>query len=233
VTVTDKELDELRPRSTRTLEIEDFVDLAEIDPIYFERTYYVAPQGDGGSERAYGLLLKAMQEQHRAGVGKVVIRNKQYLAAVRPYEGILVMSTMRFADEVVSVDDVDDLKAGGAKHDAKSMKLATSLIDSLAGHFDPTKYHDTYTEELRSLLKAKAEGKEIEVEEAPEPSAKVTDLMAALQASVDAARKGRTASRRSKAGTSSTRKAAGKSSGTKKRAASTTRPAGSRKKSAA
>jgi DNA end-binding protein Ku len=231
VTVTDEELEKLRPRSTRTLEIEDFVELGEIDPIYFERTYFVAPQ-DEASARAYGLLLKAMQEQGRAGIGKVVIRNKQYLAAVRPYEDILVMSTMRFADEVVSVGGIDDLHVNGAKPDAKSMKLATSLIDSLAGHFDPAKYHDTYTEELRALLQAKAKGKEIKVEEAPEPSAKVTDLMAALEASVDAARNGRSARRGGKRASTSTKTAAGKRSGTKAPPSSSKRTS-ARKKTAA
>jgi DNA end-binding protein Ku len=185
VTFTDDELEDLRPESTRTLEIEEFTDLSEIDPIYYDRTYFLVPEDNAGAKRAYHLLLTAMQERGLAGIGRVVIRNKQYLAAVRPFDGVLALSTLRFADEVAHPRDIDDVDVGRGKVDAKSKKLATALIDSLAGPFDPKKYHDTYTEELRGLIEQKAAGETIEPS-APreEKRAEVTDLMAALEASL-------------------------------------------------
>jgi DNA end-binding protein Ku len=197
VTFTDEELAELKPASTRTLDITDFVDLAEVDPIYFDRTYYLGPGEGAGAERAYRLLLLAMKERGRAGIGTVVIRNKQYLAAVRPEDKVLALSTMRFADEVVSASDIDDLKVPAAKVSKQERDLALALVDSLAGPFQPDKYHDTYTEEMKDLIARKAKGETIEVEE-PEagPPAKVTDLMEALQASLDAAKGSRRRARR-------------------------------------
>jgi DNA end-binding protein Ku len=207
VTFDDDELDELRPETTKTIDIEDFVDLGEIDPIYYDRTYFLAPEDNEGARRAYALLLEAMQRMERAGIGKVVMRTKQYLAAVRPYAGILALSTMRFADEVLQPDDVDEVDVDLPAADAKSRKMAESLIDSLATSFDPTRYRDTYTEELEELIEAKAKGETIEVEAAPEEAPKVLDLMAALQASVEAA-KGRRTSAASGSGGSPKKKAA-------------------------
>jgi DNA end-binding protein Ku len=186
VTFAEDELDELRPESTRTVEIEDFVDLAEIDPIYFEKTYYLAPEDNPGAKRAYELMLAAIKDRGRAGLGRVVMRNKQSLAAIRPVDGVLALSTMRFADEVLAPREVEGLDVGRTQVDTKSKKLATSLIDSLAGPFEPKKYRDTYTAELRKLIKKKAAGETIEPSKPPEPvGANVTDLMAALQASLE------------------------------------------------
>jgi DNA end-binding protein Ku len=189
VVVEDDELAKLRPRTSRTIDITDFVELARIDPIYYERTYWLGPDGEA-AERPYRLLLAAMEAEGRAGIGTVVMRKKQYLAAIRPLDGALAMSTMRFADEVVPQADVDALPGKGAKADPKELKLASQIIGSLATDWDPARYHDTYTEELKSLIEAKAKGEKIVVEEEAPAEANVLDLMAALEASLTAARKG-------------------------------------------
>jgi DNA end-binding protein Ku len=213
VTFDDDELDELRPESTRTVDIEDFVELTEIDPIFFDKTYYLGPEDNAGAKKAYALMFAAMEDRGGAAIGRVVMRNKQYLAAIRPLDGVLALSTLRFADEVVRPKDIEDLHVGRTKVDAKSKQLATSLIDSLATSFDPKKYHDTYTEVLRDLIKQKAAGKTIEPAPAPEPAgAKVTDLMAALEASLERQRskpsKGRTSSTSKRKRASARKKAA-------------------------
>jgi DNA end-binding protein Ku len=196
VTLDDDELQRIQPPSTRTVDIEDFVDLAEIDPIYFDRTYFLAPADDIGARRAYALLLDAMGRSGRAGIGKVVIRNKQYLAAIRPYEmgqrkRLMVMSTMHFADEVADPTRVDDLEFDVPKAETKTRQMAESLIESLAGPFEPKKYRDTYTDELHALIERKADGDDLTVEDRPEPAAPVADLLAALQESLEAAKRTR------------------------------------------
>ena len=201
VTFDKKELDELKPESTKAVEVTDFVELAAIDPIYYERTYWLAP-GDGG-EKAYQLLLSAMEDRERAAIGTVVMRNKQYLSAIRPLDGVLAMSTMRFADEVVPRKDVDELPSRRSKPEAKALRMATQLVDSLAGEWDPRQYHDTYTEELRQRIKDKQAGKELSVAAEKEPPAKVVDLMEALAASVESAKGRRRSTRRSASRTSS------------------------------
>ena len=189
VVVEDEELEKLKPRTSRTIDISDFVDLHQIDPIYYERTYWLGPDGEA-AERPYRLLLAAMEDEGKAGIGTVVMRKKQYLAAIRPLDGALAMSTMRFADEVVPQKDVDALPGKGAKPDPKELKLASQIIGSLATEWDPKRYHDTYTEELKRLIEAKAKGKEIVVEEEAPATANVLDLMQALEASLEAAKKG-------------------------------------------
>jgi DNA end-binding protein Ku len=189
VVVEDNELEKLKPRTSRTIDISDFVDLHQIDPIYYERTYWLGPDGEA-AERPYRLLLAAMENEGKAGIGAVVMRKKQYLAAIRPLDGALAMSTMRFADEVVPQKDVDALPGKGAKPEPKELKLASQIIGSLATEWDPTRYHDTYTEELKRLIEAKAKGKEIVVEEEAPAADNVLDLMQALEASLEAARKG-------------------------------------------
>jgi DNA end-binding protein Ku len=187
VVVDDDELDRLRPRTSRTIDVADFVELAEIDPIYYERTYWLAPDGEA-AERPYRLLLAAMESEGKAGIGTVVMRKKQYLAAIRPLDGALAMSTMRFADEVVPQSDLDLPKP--ARPEAKELKLASQIIGALATDWDPTRYHDTYTEELKGLIEAKAKGRDIVVQEDEPAEASVVDLMQALEASLAAARKG-------------------------------------------
>src|SRR5919108_1152425 len=191
VTFEKGELDELRPASTRTIDVTDFVDLDDVDPIYYERTYWLAPDDTDAAKRAYQLLRAAMEDRAKVAVGTVVMRNKQYLTAIRPLDGALAMSTMRFSDEVVPRSDVDEAPDRRTKPDAKMLRLATELVDSLAGEWKPEQYRDTYTDELRERIEAKEAGEEITTEPEAEPEGKVVDLMEALQASVDGSRKGR------------------------------------------
>ncbi len=189
VVVDPDEIEKLRPRSTRTIDISDFVHLDDIDPIYYDHTYWLAPDGEA-AQRAYRLLLEAMTEARRVGIGTVVMRNKQYLAAIRPLDRALAMSTLRFADEIVSQADVDQLSlTADAKPEPRELKLANQIIDSLATDWDPSRYRDTYTEELKDLIERRSEGDPVAVGEAPSSETKVVDLMEALQASLEAARK--------------------------------------------
>lgn len=204
VTFSKDELEELRPASTRTIEVSDFVALEDVDPIFYDKTYWLAPDGDAG-KTAYQLLLAAMEDRERVAIGTVVMRNKQYLAAIRPLDGALAMSTMRFADEVVARKDIDEIPARRSKPEAKALKLATQIIDSLAGDWKPEQYHDTFAEELRGRIKAKDKGKEI-VEEGPEPKADVVDLMEALERSVKESKRRRSTSSRKRS--TKTRKSA-------------------------
>lgn len=189
VVVEPEEFDDLRPESTRRIEISDFVELADVDPIYYANTYWLTP--DRGGEDAYRLLLGAMEEAGRVGIGSVVMRNKQYLAAIRPLDGALAMSTMRFADEVVPRTEIEGLSRAKKKSsDSKQLRLARQIVDSLTSDWDPARYHDDYTEQMRELIRRKAKGEEI-VAEPAEKTAKVLDLMAALEASVQERRSGR------------------------------------------
>jgi DNA end-binding protein Ku len=189
VVITPEELESLDPEKTRTIEIEDFVDGVEIDPLYYDHPYYLAP--DRGAEKAYRLLLEAMAEADRVAIARVVIRNKEQLVAIRPAGDVLTMSTMNFADEVVSPDTLDEIGSeDGGKQSAtkRELAMAQQLIDSLTSDFDPSKYRDTYRERVLDLIERKAAGEEIAVQaEAPEP-AQVPDLMAALEASVQEAK---------------------------------------------
>ncbi|HEX4980252.1 MAG TPA: Ku protein [Ilumatobacteraceae bacterium] len=196
VTFDKKELEELRPASTRMIEVTDFVALDDIDPIYYERTYWLAPDGDA-AKKAYALLLAAMEDSGRVAIGTVVMRNKQYLTAVRPLDGALAMSTMRFADEVVPRADVDGLPNRRAKPEPKALRMATQLVESLASDWDPARYRDTYVEELRKRIKARDKGKQIVEKDEPAPEGKVLDLMAALERSVEAAKGRKTAQKSS------------------------------------
>ena len=189
VVITPDELESLDPEKTRTIEIEDFVEEAEIDPIYYDHPYYLAP--GTGAEKAYRLLLEAMKEAGRVAIARVVIRNKEQLVAIRPSGEVLTMSTMNFADEVVSPEAIEEIGAqDGEKATAtkRELDMAQQLIDSLTAEFDPSKYHDTYRERVLELIERKAAGEEIAVApEAAEPAA-VPDLMAALEASLQEAK---------------------------------------------
>ena len=188
VTFERDELDELRPRSTKAIDVQDFVALEDVDPIYYQKTYWLGPDGDAATE-PYALLLAAMEDRGRVAIGSVVMRNKQYLAAVRPLDGALAMSTMRFADEVVDRATIDEIPEQADKADSKALKLAFQIVDSLAGDWDPSQYHDTYVEEVHKIIEAKAEGETIEVDEGEDAGgAKVLDLMEALRASLDASK---------------------------------------------
>jgi DNA end-binding protein Ku len=185
VVITPEELEALDPERTRTIDIEDFVDLEDIDPIYYDHPYYLVP--DTGATKAYGLLLNAMQESGKVAIAKVVLRSKEQLVAIRPQEDLLCMETMIFADEVVSHDSIDDLpEAKELKVSARELKMAQQLIESLSTEWEPGKYRDEYREKVIELIERKAAGEEIAVQpEAPQPT-KVPDLMAALEASLAA-----------------------------------------------
>ena len=157
VVVDRDELDELRPATTSTIDVTDFVELADIDPIYFAHTYWLAPSGQE-ADRAYQLLAAATERAGRVGIGTVVMRNKQYLAAIRSVDGVLAMSTMHFADEVVAPSDIDGLNPSHAKPDPKEMGLASQIIESLGSKWDPKRYHDTYTEQLPRTAGPQSQG---------------------------------------------------------------------------
>ena len=189
VIIEPGELEALDPKKTKTIEIEDFVDLTDIDPILYDHPYYLAP-GAGGA-KPYRLLLDAMRESGKVAIAKVVIRQKENLVAIRPMEGdVLGMATMIFADEVVDPDRIDELdSAREVEVNDRELSIAMQLVVALSGEFEPDKYHDTYREEVLALIERKAAGEEIAVqpqrEEEEEP---VPDLMAALKASLDAVR---------------------------------------------
>jgi DNA end-binding protein Ku len=189
VVVTRDELEEIDPKKTRAIEIQDFVDLDDIDPIYFDQPYYLGP--DKGAEKAYALLVKAMGDAKKVAVARFVLRNREHLAAIRPADKVLTMATMRFADEVVAPDELgeDVVPENGRKLDKREVEMAKQLIDSLTADFDPSKYHDEYREELLSLIDRKAQGKAVveAVSEEPKPT-KAPDLMAALEESLAAVR---------------------------------------------
>jgi DNA end-binding protein Ku len=199
VTVSKEELEALSPRASKAIEIEDFVEMTGIDPVFYAGTYYLVP--DRGAARPYALLLEAMKKTGRVGIAKFVLRTKQYLAAVRPLGGALAVSTMLYGDEVVSEKELEGLPDAHAKPREKELAMAEQLVESLATNFDIGRYKDTYREELLALLEKKAAGEEIVAEPAAEqPRGKVVNLMEALQRSLAAAKKGEAGELRHKAG---------------------------------
>jgi DNA end-binding protein Ku len=189
VLINPDELDALDPEKTRTIDIEDFVDLVDIDPVYYDHPYYLVP--DTGATKAYGLLLSAMKESGKVAIARVVLRSKEQLVAIRPAGDVLMMETMIFADEVVPPEELDGLpEAQELKASERELRMAQQLIDSLSSEFDPSRYRDEYREKVLELIERKAQGEEIVVQpEAPQP-AKVPDLMAALEASLAAVKSG-------------------------------------------
>ena len=190
VTITNEELEALDPKKTRTIEIEEFVDLSEIDPVFYDHPYYLAP-GPGGA-KPYRLLLDAMAQTNKVAIARVVIRSKENLVAVRAMDNdVLGMTTMIFADEVVDPSTLDDLPdPDEVSVTDRELAIAKQLVDSLAGTFEPEKYHDTYREEVLAVIDRKAAGEEIAVQPPSEDvTAPVPDLMSALKASLDAVRK--------------------------------------------
>jgi DNA end-binding protein Ku len=188
VKIEPAELDSLEPKKTKTIEIEEFVELSQIDPIYYDHPYYLAP-GTGGA-KPYRLLLEAMEETGKVAIARVVIRSKEQLAAVRPMGIALGMATMLFPDEVLPPERLDEVvEAANAKTTKREVEIAKQLIESLAGDFEPEKFRDTYRDEVLALIERKAEGKEIAVQPpAEEVRAPAPDLMSALKASLDAVR---------------------------------------------
>jgi DNA end-binding protein Ku len=188
VVLSRDELSELEPQRSRAIEIQDFVDLDDIDPIYFEQPYYLGP--DKGAERAYALLVQAMKDARKVAIARFVLRNKEHLAAIRPMDDVLTLTTMRFADEVSSPQDLDGEVFEEAKPkepEKRELEMAKQLIESLTSDFEPEKYHDEYREELLDLLERKAEGKEVVAAPTEERKpTKAPDLMAALEESLAA-----------------------------------------------
>jgi DNA end-binding protein Ku len=186
VVVTPEELDSIAPEKTRAIDIEDFVDLEDIDPIFYDHPYYLVP--DKGAGKAYALLLEAMRESGKVAIARVVLRSKEQLVAIRPAAGnVLTMETMIFHDEVVPADDLDEVpEAKDLKTSDRELKMAQQLIDSLSSDFEPSKYHDEYREKVLELIERKADGEEIAIQPQEEEPQKVPDLMAALEASLAA-----------------------------------------------
>jgi len=187
VVITDAEMDALAPAVTQGIEIEEFVSLVDIDPVYFEHSYYLAPEKGGA--KAYALLRDAMEQSGKIALGRVVLRQKQYLVAVRPAGRALSMATLFFPDEVVSQDEIDGLPKDDVEASERELKMAQQLIETLTGEFEPEKYHDEYREQLEALIDEKAAGNApVELKPKTAAPAKVTDLMAALEASIAAAK---------------------------------------------
>ena len=186
VVVREEELEAAAPKKSKTIEIEDFVEMNQIDPVYFDRPYYVVPQEQG--TKAYRLLVEAMEKSKKVGVARFVMRAKEYLCALRPQDGALILETMHFNDEVIPVDDVDGVPAK-TKSDDRELKMAAQLIDSLTTKFKPEKYHDTYREAVQQIIEKKAEGEEVVTQPAvADKKGRVTNLMAALEASLSKAK---------------------------------------------
>lgn len=188
VPLSKDEMAALAPEKTRAIDVQDFVDIEEIDPMYFDSPYYLGPAE--GAEKAYSLLAAAMESSGKAAIARFVFRNKEHLSALRAGDGVLTLTTMRFHDEVVPPSELDDaLPDKKPKVAKREREMAEQLIDQLSTSFQPESYRDEYREQLLALIEQKAEGKEIVAPEAEEPEAtKAPDLMAALEESIAAAK---------------------------------------------
>jgi DNA end-binding protein Ku len=227
VVIEPEELEALDPKKTRSIDIQEFVDLSEIDPIYFDHPYYLAP-GTGAS-KAYRLLLAAMRETNKVAIARVVIRQKENLVAIRATGDVLTMATMVFHDEVIDPGTIDEVPDDDAEASKREIEMAEQLIESLTGDFEPEKYHDEYRERVLELIEAKAAGEEISIQP-PEEPAKVPDLMAALEQSLAAA-KGSAGNGGEKAGTTKRKRSTSSSgNGAKKKSSSSGSSSRSRSK---
>jgi DNA end-binding protein Ku len=223
VPIEPEELEAVEPEATHTVDIEDFVSLEDIDPVHYDDTYYLVPDG-AGAAKAYALLAKAMEETGRVAVGRFVMRTKQHLVAIRPLDGVLALHTLFYADELVDRADLEGVPSG-TKVGKKELEAARRLVDSLTTDWDPSAYHDTYREEVLEMVQRKAEGEEVVTEAPKEHKAEVLDLMAALEASL--------AGRRSGRGGKAAGKASGKAASTGKKKAAAPKKASGSKRSAA
>jgi DNA end-binding protein Ku len=223
VVIEPGELDALEPKKTKTIEIEEFVELSQIDPVYYDHPYYLAP-GPGGA-KPYRLLLEAMRETHRVAIARVVIRSKEQLVAVRPMGDALGMATMLFADEILPPDSLDEVaEAAEIKTTKRELEIAKQLVESLAGDFEPGRYRDTHREQVLALIERKAQGEAIAVQPAPEEvAAPAPDLMSALKASLEAVR-----AREGDGAVKPRKPVAGKAAAKKTAAKNTTKPRASR-----
>jgi DNA end-binding protein Ku len=219
IPLAKSELEALAPEKSRAIEVQDFVDLAEIDPIYFDSPYYLGPAE--GAARAYSLLAEAMEGSGKVAIARFVFRNKEHLAAIRPADGVLTLTTMRFADEVVPPSELDDvLPAEKPKVAKREVQMAEQLIDSLTRGFDPGAYRDEHREQLLAMIERKAAGEEVvAAPEGEEPEAtKAPDLMAALEQSIAAVQGKRGGAKGRKPAAKKRKAAASKKAPAKKRA---------------
>jgi DNA end-binding protein Ku len=214
VYMEDEDFDAAKVPGVRTIEISDFVPYADIDPIFFAKTYYVGP--DKGAEKVYSLLVRAMEGSELAGIAKFVMRDKQYLGCLRVREGALTLEQLYFADEIRALTGIKPKKARVEK---RELDMARALIENFAGEWDPTQYKDTYTRELRAVINAKRKGKEVhEAAEVEEPEEAI-DLMEALRQSVERTKTGRSRSTRSRSTRATTSRRSTTSRRTKKKTA--------------
>lgn len=231
VVVEDEEMQAIAPKASRTIEIEDFVDLHQIDPVFFDNPYYLVP--DRAAEKPYRLLVDAMATLEKVAVGRLVMRGKEHLVAIRPLEGVLCVEMMRYADEVVPPDQVEGVPEGDVEPSQRELDMARQLIETLSSDFAPEKYHDQYREQLLDLIERKAAGEEIVAEPLVEEPAKVVDLMAALEESLArAGRGGGRADGAEPAERPATKAATRKPAKAKKAAKTTKKKAGRSRKSA-
>jgi DNA end-binding protein Ku len=202
VTLTDEELEAAAPGRNKTIEIEDFVDLSEIDPISFQKTYYVLPDERADAAKPFVLLRRALEDSERIGIGRFVMREHEYLCVIRPYGDAIALETMFFPDEVRDPADVGNPPKGVRVSD-KELEMAARLVDSLTTKWDPSRYRDTHRERLLDVIERKRKGEEIVVEEPEEADRNVIDLMEVLRASIE-----KSGSRKRSAAKPATRKAA-------------------------
>jgi DNA end-binding protein Ku len=226
VIVTPEELESVEPGKSRTIDIEDFVDLDEVDPVYFEKTYYLVPQEGAGAGKAYALLREAMRRSGKVAIGRFVMRTKQYLACVRVAGDVIVLETMFFPDEVRDAGKLPGVPKKTSVGD-RELKIADQLVRSLTVEWDPDRYHDTYRQEVLDLIKRKAKGEDIVVEAREREETNVVDLMAALEASLAEAKgekpkaskvEGRATTRTAKKSTKTAKKATKKTAKRAKKA---------------
>ncbi len=189
VVVDPDELEPFMPAATKSVDLEEFVDLAEIDPVFFDTAYHLAPDGP---PKPYVLLARAMEASGKVAIGRFVMRNKQYTAAIRADEGRLLMSTLAYADEVLDPSVIDELQGlDEVEVTDREVAMAEALVESLTAVFEPEKYRDEYRDEVMALIQMKADGEEFDVPDAAAEKPKVVDIMAALEASVAAAKEAR------------------------------------------
>ena len=182
VVIEPEELASLDVEATRTIEIEEFVELTDIDPVFFEKSYYLVP--DGRAEKPYALLAETMQRTGKVALGRFVLRTKKYLATLRARDGVLVLATMLFADEVVDPADLEVPKTSETAPTQRELDMAAQLVESLTSPFEPSKYQDDYREKVLALIDAKSQGQIVTRPEVAPTEAPVVDLMAALEASL-------------------------------------------------
>lgn len=235
IVVDPDELEPFIPAATKTVELEEFVDLEEIDPVFYDNAYYVAP---GANPKPYVLLARAMEESNKVAIGRFVMRNKQYTAAIRAEEGRLIMSTLAYADEVLDPATIDELSdLDDIEVSKKEIAMAESLVDSLTAAFEPAKYRDEYREQVLDLIEIKASGQAFELPETETEKPKVIDLMAALEASVAKAKEARgrhpSGAKQAAAATPAAKKSTAKKSAAKKPAKKSTAEKSTAKKRSA